>query len=89
MSTSDFNRRDFLKQATTAGAVAGAVTSAMAAPRPSPKMSGRVIGANDRIQVACIGVGGRGHYVTNVFYKLGQEDNKSTIVGVCDVQRGV
>ncbi len=84
MSSSDFNRRDFLKKASAAGTALSAAAPAFAA-RPAAKMSGRVIGANDRIQVACIGSGGRGFYVTNVFYKLGQENNKSVVVAACDV----
>lgn len=78
-----FNRRDFLRQAGSAGAALGAATTVMAA-RPAAKMSGRVIGANDRIQMASIGVGGRGFYVTNVFHKLGQENNSCAVIGVCD-----
>ena len=80
MSASDFDRRDFLKQAS--GALMAAAP-AMAA-RPAAKMSGRVLGANDRIQVACIGTGGRGRYVTGEFAKYGQASNQCVIVGVCD-----
>lgn len=80
MPVSDFDRRDFLKQA--GGAVAAAVPALAA--RPAAKMSGRVLGANDRIQVACIGTGGRGHYVTGVFYKYGADTNQCAVVGVCD-----
>lgn len=79
----DSNRRDFLKQATTAGAALSTAQTVMAA-RPAAKMSGRVIGANDRINVATVGVGGRGHYVSSVFHKLGQEKNSCQIVAVCD-----
>jgi predicted dehydrogenase len=44
----------------------------------------RVIGANDKINVAAIGVGGRGTWVAQVFSKVGQEAN-AQIVAVCDV----
>ena len=81
--SSDFNRRDFLKNAGSVSAALGAAIPVMAA-RPSAKMSGRVIGANDRIQVAAIGVGGRGRYVSSVFHRMGQETNKCAVVGVCD-----
>ncbi|MDX1982538.1 MAG: Gfo/Idh/MocA family oxidoreductase [Bryobacteraceae bacterium] len=81
--SADVNRRDFLKHAGGASAAIGAASQAFA--RPAAKMSGRVIGANDRINVACIGSGGRGHYVTGVFHKLGAENNSCQIVGVCDV----
>ncbi|MBL8229007.1 MAG: Gfo/Idh/MocA family oxidoreductase [Bryobacterales bacterium] len=80
----DSNRRDFLRQAAGASAGLGVAQAAFAA-RPGAKMSGRVLGANDRIRVACIGSGGRGHYVTNVFYKHGQETNSCEVAAVCDV----
>ena len=47
-------------------------------------MSGRVIGANDRINVGVVGVGGRGSYVANVFAKVGADTGKCQIVQVCD-----
>ncbi len=80
--SADVNRRDFLRRAGGATATLGAVSSLHA--RPAAKMTGRVIGANDRINVATIGVGGRGHYVTSVFHKLGAENNSCQIVAVCD-----
>jgi predicted dehydrogenase len=73
------DRRDFLLNA---GAV-GAATNAFAA-KPAAKMSGRVLGANDRINVGVVGVGGRGSYVANVFAKVGADTNKCQIVKVCD-----
>ncbi|HUQ90076.1 MAG TPA: Gfo/Idh/MocA family oxidoreductase [Bryobacteraceae bacterium] len=83
MSTSNYHRRDFLRQAGQASAAVTAAFPAMAA-RPAAKMSGRILGANDRIQMGAIGVGGRGFYVTGVFQKLGQENNSCAVVGVCD-----
>src|SRR5258708_32586884 len=85
MSFGDSHRRDFLKQAAGVGAAVSTAAPAAFAARPSPKMSSRVIGANDRIQMATVGVGGRGYYVTSVFHKLGQENNSCVVVGVCDV----
>lgn len=73
------DRRDFLLNA---GAV-GAASNAFAA-KPAAKMSGRVLGANDRINVGVVGVGGRGSYVANVFAKVGADTNKCQIVKVCD-----
>jgi predicted dehydrogenase len=46
--------------------------------------AGRVVGANDRINVAVIGCGGRGTYVGKAFAKYGDQNN-SHIVAVCDV----
>ncbi|MCZ2151639.1 MAG: Gfo/Idh/MocA family oxidoreductase [Bryobacterales bacterium] len=83
MPEGDFNRRDFIRQAGGAGASMGLASSALAA-RPAAKMSSRIIGANDRIQVAAIGAGGRGYYVSGVFHKIGAETNTCAIVGVCD-----
>jgi predicted dehydrogenase len=59
-----------------------AVPAAFAA-KPAP---GRVIGANDRINVAVIGTGGRGFYVAGQFVKNNEEANGNCqVVGVCDV----
>ncbi len=47
----------------------------------------RVIGANDRINVAVIGTGGRGGYVPDRFDKYGEDEQADAcqIVAVCDV----
>jgi predicted dehydrogenase len=78
----DLMRRDFLRNAGAAGAAFSLAGSAFA---KGSKASGRVLGANDRIQVAAIGVGGRGTYVSNVFAKVGAENNSCQVVAVCDV----
>ena len=58
MSENKNTRREFLT--TAAGlAAASAARPASAAPSPAPQR-GRVIGANDRINIGMIGVGGRG-----------------------------
>jgi predicted dehydrogenase len=44
-----------------------------------------VLGANDRINVAAIGVGGRGTYVSHKFAEIGGANNSCQIVAVCDV----
>jgi predicted dehydrogenase len=78
------NRRDFFKTAAGVSAALGAAGSALA--RPTPKMNAaRVIGANDRINVGVIGVGGRGSYVATEFAKAGQGDSNAQILAVCDV----
>lgn len=77
------NRRDFMRTATAAGAGLGMAGRALAA--RSKAAPGRVIGANDRINVGVIGVGGRGTYVGRMFAKVGQEMNPCQIVAVCDV----
>jgi hypothetical protein len=64
------SRRQFLRYTTLA---AGA--SALYAP-----YVGRVLGANERLNVACIGVGGKGGSDTDSAYGMG-----GNIVGLCDV----
>lgn len=64
------NRRAFLRRATLA---------AGAASLPFPFV-GRVLGANERINVACIGVGGKGDSDSSHAFEVG-----GNIVGICDV----
>jgi hypothetical protein len=64
------NRRAFLRRTTLA---------AGAASIPFPFV-GRVLGANDRINVACIGVGGKGDSDSSQAYEAG-----GNIVAICDV----
>jgi predicted dehydrogenase len=78
----DVNRRDFVK---TAGVAAGlGLTGKLLSAKQTAASQARVIGANDRIRVAAIGVGGRGSWVAQVFSKVGQDAN-AQIVAVCDV----
>jgi len=77
-------RRDFLKTAGAAGVTLSLANSALAG--RSSKMSGRVIGANDRINVGVVGVGGRGSWVARQFHSVGEKNNNACeIVAVCDV----
>ena len=64
------NRRAFLRRSTLA---------AGAASIPFPFV-GRVLGANDRINVACIGVGGKGDSDSSHAFTVG-----GNIVAICDV----
>ncbi len=85
MSEENIKRRNFLMGATAAGT---ALSSPSFAARPSSKAAsaGRVIGANDRINVAVIGVGGRGASDARQFAVAGKEAN-CQIVAVCDPYR--
>jgi predicted dehydrogenase len=75
MPNNSLNRRSFLVS-----------TGALSASRAfAAKPSGRVLGANDRINVAVIGAGGRGFYVAREFSKAGKGEANAQIVGVCDV----
>ncbi len=81
---SESNRRDFIKSATGAGIALGMAGSAFAA--RGAKQSGRVLGANDRINIGVVGVGGRGSYVAEEFQSYGDKNGKCCqIVAVCDV----
>ena len=88
MSNNDsLDRRGFLKSVSATGITLGAANSAFA--KSSSKASGgggRVLGANDRINVAVIGCGGRGSYDAQAFARFGEQNNGACqIVAVCDV----
>src|SRR5271169_49347 len=68
-----FTRRQFLRQTSVALGAA-----AMYFP-----YVGRVLGANDRINVACIGVGGKGNEDSSNAAECG-----GNIVAICDVDSG-
>ncbi len=78
LSTSRVSRRDFVAASTAAaGAVAG--SSLLAAPA-----TGKVLGANDRIQFGVIGVGGMGSGHVGDLVGRTERDN-IRCVAVCDV----
>ena len=83
MSDHSLNRRDFFKNTGAMSAALGLAGTALA--KPGKMAAGRVLGANDRINVAAIGVGGRGTHVARTFAKVGQGPANAQIVGVCDV----
>ncbi len=85
MSSDQFDRRDFLKRTGTLGAGVAAASKAFA--RVNNKLNpARVIGANDRINIALIGCGGRGQSDAKSFTQYGEEHNSACqIVAVCDV----
>jgi predicted dehydrogenase len=77
MSKTKVHRRDFLK--TTAAGAALSLTAASA---------GRVLGANERIGVGFLGVGGRCQEHIKVINKLREENQGVEPVAVCDVWDG-
>ena len=87
MSNNDsLDRRGFLKSVSATGLTIGAATSAFAAKTSSKMSGGRVIGANDRINIGVIGCGGRGAYDGRAFAEFAQKNNNACqIVAVCDV----
>ncbi len=85
MSANDaFDRRDFLKTVGATGLALEAAKSAFAA-KSTAKSDGRVLGANDRINVGVIGYGSRGEYVARAFDQVGKKNNSCQIVAVSDV----
>jgi predicted dehydrogenase len=80
--SSNFDRRDFLRQAGVVGAALGPVRAAFA--KASSRASGRVLGANDRINIGVIGVGGRGSGDAASFAKIGADNNSCQVVAVAD-----
>jgi predicted dehydrogenase len=81
---SSFDRRDFLKTVSATGLTLSAASSAFAS-RGSKMTGGRVVGANDRINIGVIGVGGRGNSDARNFAKFGEQNNACQIVALCDV----
>jgi predicted dehydrogenase len=80
---SSFNRRQFFQGAAGIGAALGLSGSALAANAKKMNPS-RVIGANDRINLGFIGVGGRGAYLANQFTQVAERAN-CRVGAVCDV----
>jgi predicted dehydrogenase len=79
MSSDQPNRRDFIKTAVGAGVAAAAAGSAAPA-------GARIVGANNRINVALIGVGGRGRSLLTWLLQTGAlPDTPAQLVMVCDV----
>ena len=81
--TENVNRRDFVKGAAGVTAGLGLAARALRAQTSRP-VTGKVIGANDRINVAIIGGGMRGPQDARSFIKAGSESN-AQIVAVCDL----
>jgi predicted dehydrogenase len=85
MSSDTFDRRDFLKRTGALSAGVALTSKAFAAPRPKMNPS-RVLGANDRINIALIGCGGRGSSDGESFTEFAEKNNNACqIVAVCDV----
>jgi predicted dehydrogenase len=80
----DVNRRDFIKTAGGAGA-SFAMSQSLAAQNVAGTGGTGARSANDRINLGIIGVGNRGASLLRTFMAIGEADNKSRIVAVCDV----
>lgn len=77
MSKSEYSRRIFLKQAMLASAAAAVAPGLLTA---KPKL----LAANERVNLACIGIGNRGGEIIRELYATGL----ANIVALCDVDMG-
>jgi predicted dehydrogenase len=83
-------RRNFLSRASVAVTALGgaaAVTAAQKSIKPtvSARSASRVVGANDRIRLGMIGMGGMGTVHLQAFMKQTDEEKDIQVVAVCDV----
>jgi predicted dehydrogenase len=76
MKPGQINRRQFME-----GAIAGVAAAAVAG-RTAPALG--ALGANERVRLGCIGVGGQGSYHISHYSKM----QDVTIAAVCDVDQG-
>src|SRR5690349_19505399 len=77
MNKYEYSRRIFLKQAMLASAAAAMAPSLLMA---KPKLAA----ANERVNLACIGIGNRGGEIIRELYATGL----ANIVALCDVDMG-
>ena len=87
------DRREFLNRSSLAAAAASVgVASAKTSkkplkPRVTARSASRVVGANDRINVGSIGVGGMGTAHLRAFVQQSERDKDIQVVAVCDVYK--
>jgi predicted dehydrogenase len=83
---SKLTRRDFLEEALIAATLAATAGSlSRGASAEEPKRSGRVIGANDQIRIAVLGVRGRGKDHLGGYAKM----SDVTVAAICDIDQNV
>jgi len=71
-------RRDFVKTS---------VAAAGAAAIYHTNVHARILGANDRVNIGCIGIGGRGSHDMQWAIDTGKKSSSAQVVAVCDVYR--
>jgi predicted dehydrogenase len=81
MSTKDFSRRHFLKQTMMLSAVAAVTPGILMG---MSKGDIKFAGPNERVNLACIGIGNRGAEIIRDLYRTGLVN----IVALCDVDMG-
>ena len=79
----EVNRRDFIRNTTAIGAALGTAGSVFG--KASRTAAGRVLGANDKINLGVVGVGGRGNYLAGAFSRFGEQTGACKVAAVCDV----
>src|SRR5262245_44900010 len=79
------SRRDFASQSLMAVAGVAASKAALGATRTGPVVSNRVLGANDRVVVASIGIRGQGDALKRGFARLPNVEVKT----LCDVDENL
>lgn len=84
-STTPTSRREFLRKTATAAAVIAAAPVFKSTVYGQAPSTGRVLGANDRINVGFIGVGGQGMNAHVRIMKGNLQANNVAEVAVCDV----
>lgn len=85
-------RRGFIRNASLAATAAGPVAMMAAKPQGikptvSARSASRVVGANDRINLGMIGMGGMGTVHLQAFMKQSEEEKDIQVVAVCDVYK--
>ncbi|HYW47367.1 MAG TPA: Gfo/Idh/MocA family oxidoreductase [Bryobacteraceae bacterium] len=85
MSSKTSTRRDFLTREVAATAAALSAASNAAAAKIPARTSGRVLGANDRINIAFIGNGMQFQTLLQVFKNRKQQKSDVEFLAVCDV----
>ena len=84
MNSNELSRREFLKRILALSAAAAMPTiltkNTLTAARPKP----RIVGPNERVNLACCGIGNQGLFDIRELYKTGE----ANIVAFCDVDMG-
>ncbi len=85
MNTNEVSRRSFLKKAAMFSAAASALPTILSAQSTSTKsVSVKLASANERVNLACCGIGNRGGEIIRDLYNTGL----CNIVALCDVDMG-
>lgn len=89
-TSEESTRRDFLSRSSLAATALGSAAVAAASPQAikptvTARSASRVVGANDRINLGMIGMGGMGTVHLQAFMKQTEEEKDIRVVAVCDV----